>query len=243
MSDFKELKKSGSNHDINGLSSLNLNGNHGQPNDAIVSHKQLSGQIAWKSDWNRTEEKFNLTNPCYSIFIVDPELNGSMLNKYITYTVKTEPHSYIVKRRYNEFSWLRDTLLVNYPGLFIPSLPSTHSFKSSGISGSHSDPSSDFVRNRMAQLNLFVKQVSSIPFLRTDKSLLAFLSLPGEKDFKSYVDNLPPDGGEDTQGSKIWKNILDNVPVPVDANTAAVDVKIQLDKLITTLKKLEEHAM
>jgi hypothetical protein len=233
-------QKSGSNQDLSQINLLNS----GEPNDTIVSHKQLSGQIAWKTDWMRTEEKFNLTNPSYSIFIVDPELNGSMLNKYITYTVKTEPHSYIVKRRYNEFSWLRDTLLSNYPGLFIPALPSTQgAFRQGGIAGSHTDPSGDFVRNRMAQLNLFVKQVCSIPFLRTDKSLLAFLSLPGEKDFKSYVDNLPSNGGEDCIGSSQWKSILDNVPIPVDADKAALDVKIQLDKLYATLKKLEEHAM
>ena len=98
--------------------------------------------------------------------------------RHIVYNVKTEPMGFMVRRRYNDFNWLRETLASKYEGLFIPTLP-TSSFLA--IS---SDPNGVFVRNRMVQLQLFMQTLIQIPFVMFDSNLRDFLSVLDEKEFK-----------------------------------------------------------
>ena len=44
---------------------------------------------------------------------------GIFSSSYVQYTVKTAPQGWTVKRRYNDFFWLRDTLQKLHPGVFV----------------------------------------------------------------------------------------------------------------------------
>lgn len=46
-----------------------------------------------------------------------------MAKNYIAYQVTTKPFDYVVRRRFNDFVWLRETLVKEYPGWYIPPLP------------------------------------------------------------------------------------------------------------------------
>ena len=43
-----------------------------------------------------------------------------------------------MRRRYNDFVWLRDMLVASYPGMFIPALPAANkvNFSSKSVGGS-----------------------------------------------------------------------------------------------------------
>ena len=215
--------------------------NNSNETSSSSSSPPLKSKVApWQLAWTEASQlNPSLTSTC----ITNPEAVGNMLTKHIVYSVRTEPKGYLVQRRYNDFVWLRDILKKRYAGLFVPSLPSTTSmFGKKQISG-QTDVDGDFVRNRMIQLELFLKQICSIPFLRTDESLKAFLSIQSSKDFKAIleakIDPSKPDPEIPMEGLKLWRNFLLNSPAPLDADRAVVDVKRQLEALKTTLNDLE----
>lgn len=51
-----------------------------------------------------------------------PEIinKGIFSKKYAVYKLSTHPFKYEVKRRFNDFLWLRDILVRDYPTLYIP---------------------------------------------------------------------------------------------------------------------------
>ena len=171
--------------------------------------------------------------------------------RHVVYTVKTEPQKYIVRRRYNDFAWLRDTLAATYEGLFIPSIPATTLFSTKNntlTGGSKTDVNGDFVKNRMLQLHLFIQQLAKIPFLRTDPSLHSFLSMQNEKEFKQLTDsplNVANGGGTDNYtnvGLSMWLKLVDSSATNPDvANRLVSDFKRQLDILAVTLNQVDSE--
>lgn len=146
-----------------------------------------------------------------------------------------------VRRRYNDFAWLRDTLAYKYEGLFIPSIPSTTMFTKNHVITTKTDVNGDFVKNRMSQLHLFMQQLCKIPFLRTDPSLQAFLSVQNEKEFKILVEsckNIMSDE-EQSQGLVLWNTLITQNEVNADAERLITDFKRQLDSLRSMLNHLE----
>lgn len=55
--------------------------------------------------------------------VSEPEQTGSYMSKHITYLIRTEPYTYLVRRRYTDFVWLREVLQKRYIGMLLPSLP------------------------------------------------------------------------------------------------------------------------
>ena len=45
------------------------------------------------------------------------------LTKYVVYVIENDDLDYTISRRYNDFKWLRNLLLMCYPGLFVPPMP------------------------------------------------------------------------------------------------------------------------
>lgn len=165
------------------------------------------------------------------------------------YTVKSEPQKYVVRRRYNDFAWLRDNLAATYEGLFIPSIPATTVFTKNPLSGgSKTDVNGDFVKNRMQQLQLFMDLLCSIPFLRTDPSIHSFLSVQNEKEFKQITEapvTVTNGGGVDNWtnvGLNMWIKIVDNTVInPVAAERLVGDFKRQLDLLAQRLNQVDNE--
>jgi hypothetical protein len=48
---------------------------------------------------------------------------GFFSKTYVTYMITTSPASYIVRRRYTDFAWLRSALLNHFPTSVIPPIP------------------------------------------------------------------------------------------------------------------------
>ena len=73
--------------------------------------------------------KINLSNFCLTnditITVSSPEkIDGGIFSKsYINYLISTSPFNYQVRRRYSDFEWLRNALLILYPGNILPPIP------------------------------------------------------------------------------------------------------------------------
>jgi hypothetical protein len=169
----------------------------------------------------------------------------------VIYVVKTDPLGYSVKRRFNDFAWLREALVHRYSGLFIPALPSTTRLRGATqrLTGEKTDIQGDFVKNRMAQLNMFAHQLCRIPFVRTDPAFIAFVSISNDKEWKNITDN-PQNIEKHTSfenwkndGLDIWFNILDEYIVnQVDSDRSIMEFRRQLDMIIKILELIEKEA-
>ena len=72
-------------------------------------------------------EKTILNDKDIKIKINNPrQIEGNIFNlsgKYILYDITTENFNWLVSRRYNDFIWLRECLIVMYPGEYVFPLP------------------------------------------------------------------------------------------------------------------------
>lgn len=113
------------------------------------------------------------------VTVANPEKTQTPMESYITYEVKTETtrleyaaSSLCIRRRFQDFIWLKEKLEAHHPGTLIPPLPSKQQMKQ--ILDKFSV---EFVRKRCIQLNSFIKRVSSHAKLTRSKFLRKFLTL------------------------------------------------------------------
>jgi hypothetical protein len=121
--------------------------------------------------------------------------------------------------------------------MFIPALPVDSIFSGNSVTGNGTDVESDFIRNRTIQLNLFVNQIISIPFLTTSPVLRIFLSNQG--DFRA----LDLSQSSDSDGESSWKLLLESVPIVNNYDGIIVDIKRQLTSLRNTLRQLQDECV
>lgn len=210
---------------------------------ANVSPKNLTG---WRKDWNDSLPAARAT--VSSTSVTNPEvIITNYIKKHIVYTVTTQPGNYIVKRRYNDFVWLRDILLASYPGLFIPALPAATATWSNKKNLLTADADSDFVKNRMSQLHSFVQQLKKVSFLTSDTSLHAFTTIADDKEFQVYMEkHTHKDHLESSIGAINWKKMIDGIGASrgsssnsSSSSTYILDVKRQLEVLKGVLSQIE----
>lgn len=110
--------------------------------------------------------------------IDNPEKHLETLETYITFRISTRvariefsSHEYVVRRRYNDFLWLRQKLLECHPFSIIPPLPAKHS-----LMGQLDRYSKDFILLRMKFLNLFLNRICSHPILSCNEHFKLFLT-------------------------------------------------------------------
>ena len=122
-----------------------------------------------------------LTNELYfmedlKITVSDPEIvdPGFFSTKYYLFVVNTQPANWVVKRKIEEFLWIRDVLATSYPGIFIPSIHKSTKNKL--------EPKGVF--KRIFIYSAFINNVVSNPLLRSSSYLLAFLK---EQELKSLI--------------------------------------------------------
>ncbi|KAH7647386.1 hypothetical protein FG379_003053 [Cryptosporidium bovis] len=73
------------------------------------------------SDWGIEPKKYN-----YQVNVTDPENKSMGLGKYTVYLVSgvtPDGHNFSTRKRYSDFEWLRSTLVMQFPGVFIPPIP------------------------------------------------------------------------------------------------------------------------
>ncbi|XP_043241846.1 sorting nexin-7-like isoform X1 [Amphibalanus amphitrite] len=117
------------------------------------------------------------------IKVDDPQKHVTSMETYITFRISTktsraefDDSEYSVRRRYNEFLWLRARLTEAYPTHIVPPLPEKHS-----LLGQLDRYQRDFIRSRMALLHRFMNRVADHPVLSCNDSFKLFLvSKPSE---------------------------------------------------------------
>ncbi|ESP01213.1 hypothetical protein LOTGIDRAFT_212744 [Lottia gigantea] len=137
------------------------------------------------------------------LFIVvdDPEKHTSTLESYITFRVTTKTNrsefegcELSVRRRYNDFLWLRQRLEESYCTHLVPPLPAKHSLKRLDRF------SNEFLRIRQAALQKFLTRLADHPVLSFDRNLHVFLTAKAWE-FQSHK----------KQGSGILSRVTDSL--------------------------------
>ena len=103
---------------------------------------------------------------------------GFFSKTYVTYMVSTMPASYVVHRRYTDFTWLRNTLLNLFPANSIPPIP-----KKNKIVGDNFAPPINLKRGRF--LEKFMNYLASDPIIKNSQIFFDFLYIGAETDFNS----------------------------------------------------------
>ncbi|XP_033223633.1 sorting nexin-30-like [Belonocnema kinseyi] len=121
---------------------------------------------------------FQLDSRDLQVKVDNPQKHVETLETYITFcitTKSTRPEynegEYVVRRRYNDFIWLRQKLVETYPTHIIPPMPGKHS-----LLAQLDRYSKEFIIARMKLLHVFLNRIVNHPILSCDKSLHIFLT-------------------------------------------------------------------
>ncbi|KAI8916534.1 Vps5 C terminal like-domain-containing protein [Powellomyces hirtus] len=105
--------------------------------------------------------------------VTDPMKVNQAVGSYVVYRVKTQTNSPLyrssevtVNRRFSDFYWLFDKLVLQHPGIIIPPVPEKQTL------GRFQE---EFVESRRMGLEYFMRKVVSHPILQDDTDLRAFL--------------------------------------------------------------------
>ncbi|MBN3295532.1 SNX30 protein, partial [Amia calva] len=136
---------------------------------------------------NRLQLDDELDGETRDLFVVvdDPKKHVSTMETYITYRVTTKTTrtefdlpEYSVRRRYQDFDWLRNKLEETQPTHLIPPLP--EKFVMKGVVDRFSE---EFVETRRRALDKFLRRIADHPVLSFNDHFNVFLSA---KDLNSY---------------------------------------------------------
>ncbi|XP_041915902.1 sorting nexin-30 isoform X2 [Alosa sapidissima] len=136
---------------------------------------------------NRLQLDDDLDGETRDLFVTvdDPKKHVSTMETYITYRVSTKTTrvefdlpEYSVRRRYQDFDWLRIKLEETQPTHLIPPLP--EKFVMKGVVDRFSE---EFVETRRKALDKFLKRVADHPVLSFNEHFNVFLSA---KDLNAY---------------------------------------------------------
>ena len=107
--------------------------------DSNLNDKTSSLSISHShNDWilpstNERKEEVEINREQTKIYVCDPKKHKSNLDSFVTYLITTQTFNDSVKinetnvrRRYNDFIWLKNLLDIKYPFNIIPPLPAKH---------------------------------------------------------------------------------------------------------------------
>lgn len=113
------------------------------------------------------------------VTVENPEKTQTPMESYITYEVNTvtdrveySAQQMCIRRRYQDFLWLKERLETVHPGTLIPPLPAKQAVK-----GVLDRFSVEFVRRRCTALRNFLHRLSLHPKLNRSKNLRKFLTM------------------------------------------------------------------
>ena len=97
---------------------------------------------------------------------------GFFSKSYLTLEINTKPLQYKVRRRYTDFYWLREKLLIMFNTNIIPRLP-----KKGKMDGEF------YLNKRIRNLEKFLNYLVKDPIIKNSQILFDFLAVEGEEDF------------------------------------------------------------
>ncbi|XP_060529682.1 sorting nexin-7-like [Cylas formicarius] len=172
-------------------------------------------------------------NPDFYVKVDNPERQLDTLETYITFqittTVQQEDYhegEYVVRRRYNDFLWLRQKLAESHPFCIIAPLPAKHS-----LIGQLDRYDKKFIMLRMKSLNVFISRVCSHPVLSHSPHLKVFLTAK-TKDFSASK-------GQKTQSERQNSGSLHS-SVSESTNPALKGNNFKFDRIKAYLNTLSE---
>lgn len=112
------------------------------------------------------------------VVVDSPQRHVESFETFISYRISVKTSrpefaetEYVVRRRYNDFLWLRNKLIESYPTRLIPPLPNKHS-----LLGHLDRYAKDFIMFRMMMLNRFLNRLVKHPILSYSEHLKVFLT-------------------------------------------------------------------
>ena len=138
---------------------------------SLGEKQSSSSRAAFWSEHDRWREQV-LQSPI-SVRVKEPKKEGGWGRSYVTYLITCDPMGYQVRRRYSDFVWLRDILTKRYVGILIAALP-----EKGGVGFNKSN----FVPLRMRALGIFLEKVVKNPYLKSDTTVMDFLSITKQKE-------------------------------------------------------------
>ncbi|XP_042188579.1 sorting nexin-30 isoform X2 [Callorhinchus milii] len=148
---------------------------------------ETSSPVSSSSLLNRLQLDDDLDGETRDLFVAvdDPKKHVSAMETYITYRVSTKTTrnefdlpEYAVRRRYQDFDWLRNKLEESQPTHLIPPLP--EKFVVKGVVDRFSE---EFVETRRKALDKFLKRIADHPVLSFNDHFNIFLTA---KDLNPY---------------------------------------------------------
>ncbi|UJR30387.1 hypothetical protein I4U23_017922 [Adineta vaga] len=152
------------------------------------------------NDWilpstNERKEEVDINHEQMKVYVNDPKKHKSNLDSFITYLVTTQTYNDSVKinetnvrRRYNDFIWLRNLLDIKYPFNIISILPAKHTL-SKKLHVVADD--GEFIRRRMIGLQNFLYRILNNPIIAIDPSVQLFLTADDETLHSAQQQALP----------------------------------------------------
>ncbi|KAI5285360.1 Sorting nexin, cytoplasm-to-vacuole targeting pathway/endosomal sorting, partial [Ascosphaera aggregata] len=129
-------------------------------------------RIAGYGFQNRIQQLL-IENPDLPILIVDAGKNVESGGSYIVYTIRTGDLE--VRRRYSEFSSLRDILVQLHPTLIVPPIPSKHSMADYAAKPTRAKEDLSIIDLRKRMLQVFLNRCRNMPQIRDDGVWWRFL--------------------------------------------------------------------
>eukprot|EP00960_Hanusia_phi_P076087 768513-Hanusia_phi.AAC.10 len=112
----------------------------------------------------------------YQVMVVNPEKHGQGIAAYLTYELRTRmkggafgAREFAVRRRYNDFIWLRNVLAASYPHFLVPVLAEKEKLPAQGSNEER------VIRRRCEQLQGFMDRVCGHRELSQARDVLLFL--------------------------------------------------------------------
>ncbi|EAS01365.2 PX-SNX-like domain protein (macronuclear) [Tetrahymena thermophila SB210] len=227
-----------------------------QPQKQTNQNQDLTSQIKEPvpNSNKNSEEKYKTEKACkksvQTVVGVKPEVVVSIVEHEIVqgslfsiggsnlaiYHVKTMPFNWTVKRKQNDFIWLRNILIKMYPGIPIPPLP--------GKTMKSLDDK--LVQRRKGYFESFLYEILSQPDLKSSKFITDFLSIGDDKIFKQRIKetekcNRPKNLNEiETTSGKIY---LNKNPECNNHSQIISEYFTENDQCYEKLKKLSKQLM
>mmetsp|Transcript_13512 Transcript_13512/g.29060 ORF Transcript_13512/g.29060 Transcript_13512/m.29060 type:complete len:470 (+) Transcript_13512:39-1448(+) len=189
----------------------------------------------WKVDVIAREMSVEVGDPVQgSRTIMNP-------NPPVTYRVSTIPTNSTVRRRYSDFDWLREVLQINYLGMLVAPLPAKRAV---------GNKSGTFLKLRAHGLTMFIQRILRNPYVKSDATVQAFLTIPEGAEWDAYKkantpakDSLNPLGTEPGNlGKDRWNEALRAYRIPERDGDIINSVRAELDFLESLLNALAQSS-